>query len=224
MPMGVPTSGFARGRAVGLRRLSLLFSLTAFLLLQGCGSLPMRTDEPSFQRRYGDFKYCTVEVVRQSGHHTCGPACLSSVLTYWGVEISEAEIVEKYHVAAGRPYFLLALRDIALAEGLKAYVVSMDEEPHDAVAEQISKGRPLICAVRLPGWLHSLDGIPILGTCCRSLAWALDRRKDHFVVVIGVKPERVLVMDPVWGFTTLSWPRFEEAWSQMKHACLLVSK
>ena len=66
--------------------------------------------------------------------------------------------------------------------------------------------------------------MPVLGATCRALAWALNPRKDHFVVVVGLKPEAVLIMDPAHGFAAVSWRRFAPAWSRMKHACLLVSK
>lgn len=201
----------------------LLFSLTASIFLQGCGSLPMSTDEPAFQRRYGDFTYCDVEGVKQSGRYTCGPACLSSVLTYWDVEASEERIVQEYPSPDRRQYLLFELRSIAEAEGLKAYVVSLDTQPRREIEDQLSKGRPLICAVRLPGGLPLFDGVPILGDSCRALAWALNLRKDHFVVVAGWTPQEVLVMDPSHGFTVLSWRRFQAAWSQMKYACLLIS-
>lgn len=201
----------------------LLFSLTTFVLAQGCGSLPTRTDEPSFQRRYGDFTYCDVEVVKQSRHYTCGPASLASVLTYWDAAISEAQIVQKYPSPEHRPYLLSALRAIAEAEGLKGYVISMDTPSRHEVEAQIAKGRPLICALHLPGSLHVLDGVPILGPTYQAFAWALNPRQDHFVVVIGLRPQEVLVMDPAHGFASLSWRRFEKAWSRMKHACLLVS-
>lgn len=206
-----------------LRPLFLVFSFTAAVLTHGCGSLPTNTGQASFQRRYGDFTYCPVEVVRQGKQYTCGPACLSSVLAYWDIDISEEQIVQKYPSQGRRPYLLLALQSIAEAEGLKAYVIAMDTESRSAIEEQITKGRPLICAVRVPRGLHSFDGVPILGVTCQALAWALSPRKDHFVVVAGRKPQQVLIMDPAHGFVALSWRHFEGAWSQMKHACLLVS-
>lgn len=217
-----PTPGFARKPARGLRP-SLLLSLTAFVLVQGCASLPANTEEPSFQRRYGDFTYCTVAAAGQSRSYTCGPACLSSVLKYWDVEIPEERILKKYPTPQPRPYLLLELRAIAEAEGLKAYVIAMDTEPRAKVQEQISKGRPLICAVRPPRGLYLFDGVPVLGDACRALAWALSPRKDHFVVLAGLKSGEVLIMDPAHGFAAVPWPRFEAAWSRMKHACLLVS-
>lgn len=209
-----------------VRRLASLplFSLAILSLVQGCTSSPAHTDAPSFQRRFADFAYCSVEAVKQNTPDTCGPACLSSVLNYWGVEISEEGIVAKYPSQAERFYYLVELRAIAESEGLKAYVISMSTDPRGEVEEQILKGRPLICAVRLPGGLYLFDGVPILRTGYRALAWALNRRRDHFVVVVGLKPGEVLVMDPAHGFATLSWSRFERAWSEMKHACLLVSQ
>jgi predicted double-glycine peptidase len=219
----MPNSGGAGALTRELRQSLLLFLLTAVVLMQGCGALPTSTDEASFQRRYGDFTYCEVEVVRQSGYYTCGPACLSSVLAYWDIDVSEEHILRKYPTQNHGPYPLLALQTIAEAEGLKAYVISMETQSRSAVEEQIAKGRPLICAVRLPRGLHFFHGVPILGDTCRTLAWALYPRKDHFVVVAGLEAERVLVMDPSHGFASLAWRRFEGAWSQMKHACLLVS-
>ena len=218
------TFACAREATIALRRLSLLLALAAFVLVQGCASLPTKTDEPSFQRRYGDFTYCTVEVVRQSGNSTCGPACLSSVLAYWDVPVAESQILQKYPTQEPRRYLLVELQTIAEAEGLKAYVISMDTEPRREVEQQISKGRPLICAVRPPSGLRLLsDGVPILGAVCRALAGPLSPRRDHFVVVAGLKPEEVLIMDPAHGFAAVPWHRFEAAWSQMQHACLLVS-
>lgn len=205
------------------RRSLVLLSLAAFLLAQGCASLPENTQAPSFQRRYGDFTYCEVEVARQSRNYTCGPACLATVLTYWDVDVPEEQILDKYPTPEPRPYLLLELRAIAEAEGLKAYVIAMDDEPLGEVEEQIGKGRPLICAIRPPRGLYCFAGVPVLGAACRALAWALSPRKNHFVVVAGLKPGAVLIMDPAHGFAALPWDRFEAAWSKMKYACLLVS-
>jgi predicted double-glycine peptidase len=219
----MPGTGCAGELTRELRQSFLLFSLAAVVLMQGCSALPTSTNEASFQRRYGDFTYCSVEVVKQSRNYTCGPACLSSVLAYWDIDISQEQIVQKYPTGEHRPYLLLELRSIAEADGLKAYVISMDTQSRSTVEEHIAKGRPLICAVRLPRGLHFFDGVPILSDTWRTLAWALHPRKDHFVVVAGSEPQKVLVMDPAHGFAALSWHRFEGAWSQMKHACLLVS-
>lgn len=218
-----PTSGLAHTWARRLRRLSLPLWLAACILVQGCGSLPTSADDPSFQRRYGDFTYCTVAVARQSRNDTCGPACLSSVLTYWDIELAEERILEEHPTPEPRPYLLLELQAIAQAGGLKAYVVSMDDEPRTQVREQIAKGRPLICAVRPPHGRYLFDAVPLLGAAWRAWAWALNPRQDHFVVVTGFDARRVLIMDPAHGFAAVPWGRFEAAWSRMKHACLLVS-
>ncbi len=59
----MPNPGCSDELTRELRQSFLLFSLTAVVLMQGCGTLPTSTDEASFQRRYGDFTYCNVEVV-----------------------------------------------------------------------------------------------------------------------------------------------------------------
>lgn len=204
--------------------LSILPLLLLGTLLVGCASLPTDTTNPSFQREYGDFAFCPISVVEQTNQSSCGPACLSSVLRYWDKEVSEEELIKKYPNVEGQRYLILELQHIAESEGLKSYVLSMDQKPRAEVEEQILKGRPVICALRLPRHLYLLDRIPLFRTNYRNMTWTLGSRKDHFVVVAGLNPKKVLVMDPAHGFASFSWRRFERAWARMKHACLLISE
>ncbi len=210
-----------RGRRAVVICLSLL--PTGIFFLSGCRSSLQTTEAPAFQRKYGDFAYCPIPLTEQTTRHSCGPACLSTLLTYWDADIAEAHILETYPTPQRRPYYLVELRAVAEAEGRKAYILAMDTQPRREAEQQILKGRPLLCAVRLPLTPYFLADVPVLGPVVTSLAWALPPHKDHYVVVAGLKDQRVLLMDPAHGFATLPWRRFERAWSRMKYACLLVS-
>ncbi len=201
----------------------LFVFLTAVLVLQGCSSSPANTADPSFQRKYGHFDYCSLQAVKQNDNYTCGPACLSAVMQYWGVEMSERQIAHKYPSRQEDSYFLFELRSIAAAEGLEAYVFSMQDDPYDELAEQILKGRPVICVVSFPTYQYLFEGVPVFGNSYKELSWTLGSRKDHMIVVVGLKSDKVLIMDPMRGFTQLPWRHFEGAWSRMKYACLLIS-
>lgn len=209
------------GRGMVLLCLSLL--ATGIFLLAGCRSSLQTTEAPAFQRKYGDFAYCPIQATEQATRYSCGPACLSALLTYWDANMPESRILDDYPTPARRPYYLVELRSIAAAEGRKAYILAMDAQPRNELEQQVLKGRPLLCAVRLPLTPYFLADLPVLGSAITSLAWALPPHKDHFVVVAGLKDEQVLIMDPAHGFATLPWRRFERAWARMKHACLLIS-
>jgi len=185
--------------------------------------MPTATTAPTFQRRYDGFDYCAVEATKQTRQDTCGPACLVTLLKYWGKTTSEAELLSKYPGTQEKYYYLLELKAIVAREGLKAYTLSMAEEPRCELEEQILQGRPVICAVRVPRNLYWMDKLPAVRASYRALTWAVGARKSHFVVVAGLKDSRVLVMDPAFGFAALSWRRFERAWGKLKYACLLVS-
>ena len=188
-----------------------------------CASMPSATTAPTFQKKYGGFDYCAVEVTKQTRQDTCGPACLVTLLKYWGKGTSEGELLSKYPGTQQKHYYLLELKAIVSREGLKAYSLSMAEEPRCELEEQILMGRPVICAVRVPRNLYWMDRLPIVRPSYRALTWVVGVRKSHFVVVAGLKDSRVLVMDPAFGFAAFSWRRFQGAWAEMEYGCLLVS-
>jgi len=79
--------------------------------------------------------------------------------------------------------------------------------------------------------LRLLDGVPILGAACRALPWALNPRRDHFIVAVGLKPEEVLVVGPAHGFAALSWRAPSLNWDlvakvvavEFVHCCQILS-
>lgn len=189
----------------------------------GCATTPQSAHDDSFQRKYRDYTYCAFEVVRQADKMDCGPACLLAVTRYWQVAAPQPEIEEAQLPRSPSGYSLRALKEAALEHGLKAYIIAMHEEPRASLEEQIRKGRPVICAVQQPRRIGPGRYAPILGQVAQAVVTRFGPKTNHFVVVIGVSPRRVLLMDPAVGFDAMRWKTFERRWSQMGYATLLLS-
>lgn len=191
--------------------------------LFSCASLPPTTEAPAFTRKFSGFEYCLVDVTRQSSQYSCGPACLVTILKYWEKDVSEDYLVDTYPNSEEGGYKLTELKEMAESEGLNAFALAMLSDSKEALKEHILSGRPLVCAMRLPRYLFLLDRIPLVKHNYRAMTWSVGTRKNHFVVVFGLSKKRVLIMDPASGFRVVSWKRFEQAWSKMNYATLLVS-
>ena len=204
--------------------ITLLVLGVSLPLLAGCAGFPMNTAEPLFQKKYGDFDYCKLKAVKQARETSCGSACLASVMNYWGVRISEEDLLAKLPELGEHGLSIKDLKLIAIACGLDAYAFSMSDDPEGQLRAQILSGRPVICATRFPrGWYFAY-GVPLYGSIYRSLVWAFGSRKSHYIVVFGIKDDEFLIMDPVRGFATLSRTRLLDAWHQQKYAALLCGR
>ncbi|MHC4291849.1 MAG: cysteine peptidase family C39 domain-containing protein [Planctomycetota bacterium] len=190
-------------------------------VLSGCSSALQDTADPAFKERYGAYDYCGIKAVRQTEKNSCGAACLASVADYWGVDVTESQILAAYPKAPKRGYTLLELKAISICNGLDAYMLSMADDPLTQLREQLSKGRPLICAVSLPQLRYFAYDVPVYNLLSQTMVWSIGPRLNHYIVVFGMDAEDILVMDPVRGFVRLSHKRFESAWSEKKYAVLV---
>jgi len=199
----------------------LFISVFLVILISGCSSAPMTTKDKLFDK-YLSYDYCKLDASRQSIDNSCGVACLSSVLNYWNIESSEDYLLRKYAKESG--YSILELSKISEDEGLRSYSLSMYESPKKQLDEQLSKGRPVICATMLPYALNSLDGIPLFGSTYRNLTWMLGHRRNHYVVVFGWNYKNYLVMDPSFGIISLDKKKFYKCWKDGGYCVLLCGK
>ena len=189
----------------------------------GCATAPSSLHDTSFQRKYGEYTYCELEGKRQANKTDCGPACLLAVMQYWEAYPLRSVGAEKFLPYSATGYSLSELKDVAVDQGLKAYIIAMRDGPRERLEEQIRKGRPVICAVRRPVRIGPARYIPILGQLFQAGVSRFGPKTNHFVVVMGISCRRVLLMDPAVGFTSVSWQKFERSWSEMKYATLLLS-
>jgi predicted double-glycine peptidase len=201
----------------------ILQCLLIMFYCSACVSTPRTVNSPKFMKKYRDFNYCAVNVVKQKSSYTCGPACLSAVLNYWNCETSEMEITEEHPNLQDKGYSLAELRAIALEKGLKAYMLSMNAASRSELENHLLKGRPVICAVLMPKQNRIIGRIPLFGSLHRKLTWIFGRRRCHYIIAIGNSHTSVLVMDPAFGYSSVSWERLENSWRPMRYASLLVS-
>ena len=204
---------------------TLRLSFTSLLLaFSGCCTMPASTEDPVFQSKYSQFAYCGFETTKQSRNTSCGSACLVSVLKYWGNIVSEEEIFHEFPVPSEEGYSVVDLKNIAKRNSLDAYALTMQRNPLVQLEEQVLKGRPVICAVRFPWHLYFAYDVPIYGQTYRTLAWIFGPRKNHYIVVFGIKDDKFMIMDPAYGFVTLSQKQFERCWSRRAYGVVLCAK
>ena len=207
-----------------LIKISIIFCSLLALLFMGCSGASMNTQNSGFQQKYGEYNYCDINAVRQMEANSCGTACLTSILNYWKVDVTEQDILTEFPKSKKEGYLITELRDIAATKGLGAYVFSMTENSMFQLKKEILKGRPVLCAMRFPEMLYFAYDVPIYGYVYRRLAWTIGPKKDHYVVVFGFDRDNFLVMDPVRGFVSISEKDFEVSWKGKDYAVLLCAR
>ena len=198
----------------------LAITVASIVCLTGCATV-VDTESVQFQDKYGDYDYCRIKAVKQNENNSCGSACLTAVLNYWGIDITEEQILAKHPISSSRGYSLSRLRLIAIENGLEAYVVSMKDDYEEAITGHILKGRPVICAVRFPVNLQFANQLPIYGYIYRTLLWSVGPRKDHYIVVFGICDDNFLIMDPEHGLFAISAKDFYNSWSRLGYAAIV---
>ncbi|MGC9523684.1 MAG: C39 family peptidase [Anaerolineae bacterium] len=121
------------------------------------------------------------QVVGQSSNYTCGPAAVSTLLTYYyGIPITEMEALELAEAAmraeGGQPGRERGINALALLRVLEA------------------KGIPTTGYRVSLGALHDYferGGLPLIAH--------LTTPNKHFVVAVGVVNDHVVLADPTWG-------------------------
>lgn len=127
-------------------------------------------------------------VVRQQYDFSCGSAAVATLLTYhYETPVDEARAFEEMFVRGNQAKIQ--------AEGFSMLDI-----------KQFLDRRGL----RSDGFRMTLDKLADIGVPAIVLINTGGYR--HFVVVKGVKPERILVADPAFGTTIWPRDRFEAAW------------
>ncbi len=138
----------------------------------------------------------------------CGSASLSMVMRYWegkrgtgaGAVSDAAEIQRSLYSSSAKGIYASAMQDYLRRAGYDAFL--FDGEWKD-LQHHLSQGRPLIVALKASGARGPL----------------------HYVVVVGIDPERgfVFVNDPAQQkMLRLSREGFESEWKGSRHWTLLA--
>jgi len=130
----------------------------------------------------------------------CGPAALSSLLTYWGRPVTLEEITREVELKQGAGSLPLDLELAAIRHGFAAesYAGSLEDLRH-----HLSRNQPIIVFLNL-GWRVFPQG--------------------HFVVVTGLDEARseILMHSGEVAYQRISYDRFMNAWSKTGRWSLLI--
>lgn len=128
-----------------------------------------------------------VPVYHQAASHLCGPTALAMVLRYWDPRHPTDRLLD---ASANRRVSSRALRDVARAAGLEAFVVQGTVQD---LVHELSHGRPVIVGLAKP---------------------TVEGRVAHYEVVIGLhrRSQRVATLDPAAGWRQNSFVGFLDEW------------
>ena len=141
---------------------------------------------------------------RQVTEYSCGACALQAVLSYWGTNVSEEELMQVLHTTSEEGTYPEDIVRGARSLGFEAEArenVTLDE-----VQQFTATGHPMIALAQV--WRSEKD-----------TAVSLDDEWDtgHYIVVLGVDKDYVYFQDPFARMSKAFAPRkvFEQHWHQV---------
>jgi hypothetical protein len=121
--------------------------------------------------------------VRQSTNYSCGAAALQAVLSYYGVDKRERDLMDmlKTSEAVGTSPENI----VRVAKELGFQAEPRENLKYEDLEEAYRAGIPVICDIQ--AWTAAPPG---------NQAWAADWEDGHYVVLLGADPEFIYVEDP----------------------------
>jgi predicted double-glycine peptidase len=142
-------------------------------------------------------RFDTNGICLQSTDYTCGPAAAVTALRHLGLRGHEGQIAIASHASAaiGTPPDMLSrgLRSLYAAQGLEC------DLRYFAKLEELPVGQPILAVIKYT----------IL--------------EDHYVVILGITPEHVLVADPNRGHMAYTHTAFLDRWRKLGIVLSLAS-
>ncbi|MDW5563277.1 MAG: cysteine peptidase family C39 domain-containing protein [Methanomassiliicoccus sp.] len=146
--------------------------------------------------------------VTQGTDYSCGAASLQAVLSYWGTDLPESELMGRLHTS---PHHGTHEEDIVRVAKELGFAATMETglTVRD-LALSVQEGIPVIIVAQ--AWAEEQSG---------DFSWADDWDHGHYMVVIGVDNDHVCLEDPALEECREMLPidDFEERW----HSILGVS-
>jgi predicted double-glycine peptidase len=141
---------------------------------------------------------------RQSTEYSCGASALRSVLSYWGKDIDEAELMKLLGTTSEEGTYPENIVRGARALGFEAE--AKENLTLDEVARFTAHGDPMIALGQF--WRSQRDSIASVED---------DWESGHYVVVLGVDEDCVYFQDPYIRMSKAFVPRkrFEAHWHQV---------
>ena len=163
-----------------------------------------------------------VKFHRQIGKNSCGAAILHSVLSYWGSKDADQRGLLKKHPPSSKEgdYSLGEMKRIAKGLGFKAYVVQATES---FIKKQLRLGRPVIVPVTLEYGKEKLKSLGVGEEEYRKISEKHDLRYNHFLALIGLGKDSIVVLDPAKGIYLIDKKELERKRAPHKDAALLLA-
>ena len=142
-----------------------------------------------------------VPYVAQEGETECGAAAIAMVVSYW-TKSAPASIVATFRPVPERGLAAARLRDFARTKGLASFVIKGTFED---IQHELQAGRPVLVGL--------------------SKAYGRKQVLDHYEVVVGIQPERrlVVMLDPAQGWLQDDVDGFAREWQKAEFTTLIVS-
>jgi predicted double-glycine peptidase len=137
------------------------------------------------------------------------------------MEISQDKLFQDFPSSSSEGYSVEELMNIAKEKGLEAFVLQM---PARSIRIQIQKGRPVICGLKKTVMDDFFYHFPFEGGFIGEIIRGLAPEYNHYVIVIGFKDDRLLIMDPAIGLVSLSEKRFQRMHGKCNDLVLLAAK
>jgi len=140
---------------------------------------------------------------RQSTEYSCGASALQSVLSYWGRDVDEAELMKLLHTTPEAGTYPEDIVAGARALGFEAQ--AKENLTLDEVEKFTADGHPMIALGQV--WRSQSGSAPSVEE---------DWDNGHYIVVLGVDPDYVYFQDPYMRMSKAFVPRhmFEAHWHQ----------
>jgi hypothetical protein len=146
-------------------------------------------------------KFRLLKETRQSTEYSCGASALQAVLSYWGKDLDEEELMKLLHTTPETGTYPEDIEQVARSLGFDAEV--KENLTLDELEQATAKGNPVI----------------VLGQAWRSrkesdIAVTEDWANGHYIVVLAVDQDYVYFEDPYVRMGKGFMPRrtFEDYW------------
>jgi predicted double-glycine peptidase len=121
--------------------------------------------------------------VRQSTTYSCGAAALQAVLSYWGVDKREGQLMQALETSEVEGTSPEAIVRVAQEIDCEAY--SKENLSLDDIEDSLRQRIPVICAIQAWADIHSA-----------GFSWDKAWEDGHYVIAIGLDSRSVYVEDP----------------------------
>jgi len=142
---------------------------------------------------------------RQATEYSCGASALQAVLSYWGKNVEEQELMQRLHTSPETGTYVGDIVRVAREFGFTAEV--REDLTLEDLHSALTKGLPVIVCGQ--AWRSREDS---------DKSVQQDWQDDHYIVVLGMDKKYIYYQDPfvMRGNAFVSHRLFEESWHNVR--------